>query len=60
MVELGPLCSVIKEYKNKGTHKLYEYEYEYEWCLLFYSLRKKNLNDKLLPYVKRIYSVTPY
>ena len=39
---------------------IYEYEYEYEYCLLFYSLRRTSLNDKLLLYVKGLYSVTPY
>ena len=46
------MCKIY-EYK-------YEYEYSYEWCLLFYSLRRTSLNDKPLPYVKRLYSVTPY
>ena len=35
-------------------------EYEYELCLLFYSLRRTSLYDKLLPYVKWLYSMTPY
>ena len=46
------MCKIY-EYK-------YEYEYSYEWCLLFYSLRRTSLNDKPLPYVKGLYSVTPY
>ena len=37
-----------------------KYETEYEWYLLFYSLRRTSLDDKPLPYVKGLYSVTPY
>ena len=62
---MNNMILIIKFYlvmvKSYITHNgLYEYEYEYEWCLLCYSLRRTSLNDKPLPYVKVLYSVTPY